>query len=124
MPTNLFIAGFVGALAPEIVRLYTLKQSNVSFPNWYFVISGVYALLGGYVATIAPGVTSPWWAFAVGAGLPTVVNAAIRAVGIIMGQAVAPAAKGGGAASRRAVPAPSRTALAARGTFWDFVRAL
>jgi hypothetical protein len=123
MPLEIFVAGFVGALAPEVLRLYNLKLNQVTLQPWYFVISGVYALLGGYLATIAPGVDAPWWAFVVGAGLPTVVNTAIKAAGLIAapaGTTTSPPA----AQPREVTRGAAASRGERRGTFWDFVRAL
>jgi len=120
--TNIFVAGVIGALAPEVVRLYTLRKSAVEFQPWYFLISAIYAVLGGYVATIAPGVTAPWWAFGVGAGLPTVLNTAIRAAGLVLGKAE-PQLR---SADKEATPARrgAQQPAGAGSGFWHFVRAL
>lgn len=73
--TDIFIAGAVGAIAPEIVRLYEIRSSKkVTFTPFYFVISAVYVALGGYIATIFPGISGSFWAACIGAGLVLVVN--------------------------------------------------
>jgi len=53
-----FLLGFLGALAPEIARLYAKRwrKHGVKFSWWYVVISGLYALVGGAIATILPAV--------------------------------------------------------------------
>jgi len=53
-----FLLGFLGALAPEIARLYAKrwKKQSAKFSWWYVVISGLYALVGGIIATILPAV--------------------------------------------------------------------
>ena len=121
MNLSIFFPGFVGALAPEIIRLYNLRQSPQQFQTWYYLISVVYALLGGYVATIAPGVTAPWWAFAVGAGLVSVVQVAMKAASIVSGATGAGQTKG-------AAPAGAARGIdvekLAKGDFWTFVRGL
>ena len=124
MPLNLFIAGFIGALAPEVLRLYGLKQGEVSFQTWYFLISAIYAVLGGYVATIAPGVTEPWWAFVIGVGLPTVINTAFKAAEVFVTRGRPPT--GADEGGREALPTPSGRMMPARreGDFWDYVKAL
>ena len=54
-----FALGCVGALAPEVVRLYRLRTRppKKGFSWFYYVISFVYALLGGIVALALPAVT-------------------------------------------------------------------
>jgi hypothetical protein len=79
MNTEYFIAGCLGAVAPEVVRLYeTSRQraAGVSFSLFYWVISVVYACLAGYVASIFPGLTGPFYAFCVGVGFDLIVNKA------------------------------------------------
>jgi hypothetical protein len=72
---QIFIAGAIGAIAPEIVRLYEIRtHKKITFTPFYFVISAAYVALGGYIATIFPGITGPFWAACVGAGLVLVVN--------------------------------------------------
>jgi hypothetical protein len=125
MNVPIFIAGFVGALAPEIVRLYELRRSPQTFQPWYYAVSIVYALLGGYVATLLPGVASSgqlWWAFAVGAGLNAVVSLAAK-----LGATLA----GGRGATSAGGPPPAAAARdmnggspPAKGTMGDFWRAL
>ncbi len=125
MDIQVFIAGFVGALAPEIVRLYELRQSPQTFQPWYYAISVVYALLGGYVATLLPGVADGplWWAFAVGAGLNAVVSLAAKLGAQLAGGGAGRVTPPGGpppAASARELG----EAAPAKGTMGDFWRAL
>lgn len=128
-----FFAGFIGALAPEVVRLYQLRQSPQTFQSWYYAISLVYALLGGFVASIMPGVAGGplWWAFCVGAGLNAVVSIAIRFASTLAGGAspgVPPApvspAPGASGESSRAAPTGVTTEAAPKGSVGDFWRAL
>jgi hypothetical protein len=68
----------VGALAPEIVRLYTLRsQGGHSFSGFYFAISILFAGLGGFVAFILPA-TTLWGAFYTGISTPIVVTTALK----------------------------------------------
>jgi len=57
-----FLLGCLGALAPEIVRLYELrwKLHEQKFSYIYFVISAMYADLGGALAVGLPAVS--WYA--------------------------------------------------------------
>ncbi len=54
-----FTLGCCGALAPEVVRLYRLRSHppKGGFSPFYYLISVVYALLGGVVALVLPAVT-------------------------------------------------------------------
>src|ERR1035437_6210647 len=54
-----FTLGCFGALAPEMVRLYRLRARppKSGFSSFYYLISGIYALLGGIVALALPAVT-------------------------------------------------------------------
>ncbi len=57
--TLVFALGCIGALAPEIVRLYRLRTRppKKGFSSFYWVITIIYALLGGVVALALPAVT-------------------------------------------------------------------
>jgi hypothetical protein len=82
--SELFVAGAVGAIAPEIVRLYEIRMdSNLRFSPFYFLISVAYVILGGYVASIFPGIDKPFWAGCVGAGLVLVVNKMVHIGGLL-----------------------------------------
>jgi MFS family permease len=66
--------GVIGAMSPEIVRLYKIRTKPIpSFSASYYVISILFALLGGLVAVILP-TTTAWGAFYAGAALPTIVS--------------------------------------------------
>lgn len=68
------LLGSLGALAPEIVRLYEIRQSEWKFPFSYYVISFLYAGLGGVMAVALHA--STWYsAVYVGATLPTFISA-------------------------------------------------
>lgn len=89
--TEIFIAGAIGAIAPEIVRLYEIRSSKkVTFTPFYFVISAAYVALGGYIATIFPGISGAFWAACVGAGLVLVVNKMVYIGGRLAGRAAGP----------------------------------
>ena len=79
MQTSLiFGVGIVGALAPEIVRLYSLRsKGGQSFSGFYLVISILFAALGGVVALILPA-TTLWAAFYAGISTPVVVTTALK----------------------------------------------
>jgi hypothetical protein len=71
----LFFCGCVGALAPEIVRLYKLKtRKNKYWRPTYFIISLFFALLGGFMAWILQASTY-YAAFYIGVSFPTVISA-------------------------------------------------
>jgi len=55
--TLVFCLGFLGALAPEIYSLYEARWKRVKFSWWYFLVSTVYASLGGATALALPAVT-------------------------------------------------------------------
>jgi hypothetical protein len=78
-PSNLwlFLIGCVGALSPDIVRLYNLRNSltSVSIPFPYFLISLAMALLGGLIALIQP-TTTYYGAFYAGIAAPAIIATA------------------------------------------------
>lgn len=50
---NYFIVGFIGALVPEIIRLYKVRFSHkMDFPILYYAISILFALFGGIIVWI------------------------------------------------------------------------
>lgn len=74
-----FGLGFVGSLAPEIVRLYTIRADPSKF-NWsyfYILVSVLFASLGGIVATVLPATTS-WGALYAGISTPAVINVTVK----------------------------------------------
>jgi hypothetical protein len=74
-----FLLGFLGTLAPEILRLYDLryKITSLQFPKGYFAISIAYASLGGVVAIILPAVNY-YAAFYTGVTLPATLSAIVK----------------------------------------------
>src|ERR1039457_1015921 len=53
-----FTLGCLGALVPEIARLYGKRWRirSGTFPPLYFILSGLYSLVGGVVAVYLPAV--------------------------------------------------------------------
>ena len=74
---KLFVAGCVGALAPEIVRLHRLRHSNVGRTRHlrrYLIVSVLFVALGGATAVLLEA-NSLHAAFYIGVSLPAVVSA-------------------------------------------------
>lgn len=71
----LFAFGCLGAAAPEIIRLYKIKDLKLTIrrPVQYFVCSLLYVLLGGCVA-IALDAKSFYAALYIGISLPTLIS--------------------------------------------------
>ncbi|MFX0206016.1 MAG: hypothetical protein ACFFDT_08510 [Candidatus Hodarchaeota archaeon] len=80
MNWEFFIHGCIGALAPEVVRLYNLRQikNRVKFSRFYFIISVLYIGLGGYIASIFPGISKAFWAACIGSSTVLNVNMMIK----------------------------------------------
>ena len=77
-PLIIFLLGAVGALAPEIVRLYNLKTDGSGpFSVYYVLVSLAFSALGGLIAVILPA-TTLIAAFYAGISTPVVVNSALR----------------------------------------------
>lgn len=73
-----FLMGAVGALAPEIVRLYNIRQQpEGAFSTYYLLISAAFAALGGILAVILPA-PNLLGAFHAGVTTPVLINAALR----------------------------------------------
>lgn len=83
MNLSLFLAGGIGALVPEIVRLYEIRERRriIRFSKFYLFVSAMYVLLGGYVGMVFPTSGSEFLAFAVGVGLVAVVNTSAKLAG-------------------------------------------
>ena len=76
---KIFVAGCVGAIAPEIVRLYRLRQSGlgrIRHVRRYGIVSILFVLLGGTAAVLLEA-TSLHAAFYMGLSLPAIVSAAL-----------------------------------------------
>lgn len=80
MNWEFFIHGCIGALAPEVVRLYNLRQikNRIEFSRFYFIISILYIGLGGYIASIFPGISQAFWAACIGSSTVLNVNMMIK----------------------------------------------
>ncbi len=74
-----FILGCVGAIAPEIIRLYKLRRKAPKelFTFWVYVASLLYAGFGGLVAITLPAV-NVGAAFYAGITTPTLISAIAR----------------------------------------------
>jgi hypothetical protein len=74
-----FLLGMIGALAPEIVRLYAIRTrpSRFRWSPFYLVISFLFACLGGVVALALPA-TNYWAALYAGVSTPVLVTAILR----------------------------------------------
>ena len=75
----IFLVGSIGALAPEIVRLYSIRHAPEKFFwSWFYLCaSTVFALLGGLVALVLPA-TTYWGALYVGISTPVLINTALK----------------------------------------------
>jgi hypothetical protein len=132
-----FIAGCIGAIAPEILRLYQMRLAEeIKFSRFYFIISGLYILIGGYVASIFPIVEgqTPFWAMCIGIGLVTTINTMAK-IAVTLNEVIK-AGTGKGLESlstQNESQAPgfeaNKTARKSEkavrnGSFWDFTRSL
>ena len=74
-----FCVGCVGAIAPEVVRLYQLRRAwnKKGFSPAYWMISAAFAALGGVMAVILPAVNL-YAAFYAGATMPVTISAMAR----------------------------------------------
>lgn len=70
---TIIASGFVGAAAPEIVRLYRLRDQLPKVHRGYMLISAAFFLLGAFAAWIFQS-ASPYAAFYVGACTDTLVS--------------------------------------------------
>ena len=73
-----FLWGVLGAVAPEIVRIYRIttgvsKGRLPIFGRPYFVISLAYAVLSGLIV-LASGKTSPVECLWIGASIPAIIS--------------------------------------------------
>jgi hypothetical protein len=76
--SSVLLLGMLGASAPEVVRLYSLRQRPPkTWSLFYLAISLLFAALGGTVAVLLPA-TTPWAAFYAGISTPTLVTTALR----------------------------------------------
>ena len=75
----IFLLGAAGALAPEVIRLWTIARAGDRMTwSWsYIVVSILFAGLGGLVAFILPAENMNA-AFYAGVATPVLVNTAIK----------------------------------------------
>jgi len=78
-PVVIILVGSLGALAPEILRLYSLRNNPDQFRwSWFYIIASVaFAGMGGFVALLLPA-TTYWGAFYVGISTPVLINTALK----------------------------------------------
>jgi hypothetical protein len=73
-----FALGCIGSLAPEVARLYKLRNKPMmKFSLFYIVISLFYASFGGVIALVLPAVTI-WAAFYAGVTWPMLLSMATK----------------------------------------------
>jgi hypothetical protein len=75
------LSGCLGAIAPRILSLYNLQFEVGSFrhiPRFHFVITVLYAALGGFVAAVVLGAGNYGQAFYDGVALPTFIATAMK----------------------------------------------
>lgn len=72
---QVFLIGCVGAIAPEVLRLYRLRNTLKFNWSWsYTLISLAFVLLGGFVSYILEP-SNNYAAFYSGIGTPFIINA-------------------------------------------------
>jgi hypothetical protein len=76
---KVFLLGGAGALAPEIVRLWSIAQNRGRFTwsGFYIVVSLLFAALGGLVAVVM-GSENIRSAFYSGVSTPVIVNTVLK----------------------------------------------
>jgi hypothetical protein len=74
-----YLLGMTGALAPEIVRLYSIRQDPSRFQwSWFYLaVSIAFGALGGVMALILPA-TTYWGALYVGVSTPVLVTTMVK----------------------------------------------
>src|SRR6266480_6652889 len=71
---QMFVLGCVGAMAPEILRLYNLRTEAEFTWRWFYVLASIcFVPLGGLIAWILPA-TTYWGAFYVGVSMPVIIS--------------------------------------------------
>ena len=78
--TKIFLIGSIGALAPEVVRLYALATGGKTMawsPGFYIPISLVFAALGGFIAMILPS-ENVQSAFYAGIATPVLITTVLK----------------------------------------------
>jgi hypothetical protein len=74
-----YLLGMVGALAPEVVRLYSIRHDPARFRwSWFYLaVSLAFAALGGVIALVLPA-TTYWGALYVGVSTPVLVTSMVK----------------------------------------------
>jgi len=75
-----FLWACLGALFPEIVRQFELRNQNVGVPFGYFIRSLLFVLASGAIVLAFPGPISPQMAIYAGAAAPALVSAGARTI--------------------------------------------
>lgn len=77
--SNYFALGAIGGLAPEIVRLYSIRTNPQTFTwSWfYIIISIIFACLAGLVALLLPADNARAALYA-GISTPVLINAVAK----------------------------------------------
>ena len=81
-PVVRFFWGALGAVAPEIVRVYRITTSASQgklpvFGRQYFLISIVFAVMSGFIV-LASGKTGPLECVWIGVSVPSVISHVLR----------------------------------------------
>lgn len=81
-PAVRFLWGALGAVAPEIVRIYriTIGMSQGRLPVFgsrYFLISVVFAVMSGFIV-LASGKTAPLECVWIGVSVPAIISHVLR----------------------------------------------
>jgi hypothetical protein len=76
---SIFLPGAVGALAPEIVKLYEIRSdpSRFTFSWFYAIMSLLFVALGGFVALILPAANAQG-AFYAGISTPVLITTVMK----------------------------------------------
>ena len=71
----IFGYGFIGAIAPEIIRQYQLMQrgKEITIPPQFYIVSVVFAIVGGFIA-IALDARTPQAALYNGISFPSILK--------------------------------------------------
>ena len=79
MSLQIFVFGALGAAAPEILRLYNLRQhpGRFSWSAGYILLSLPFYLLGGLLAVVLAE-PNAWSAIYIGLSTPIVINTAVK----------------------------------------------
>lgn len=76
LKSNQFVLGCIGAMTPEIIRLYKIKTIKPSIDNitYYVLLNIAYIIMGGVVAWLLEA-SSFYAAFYIGASWDTMISA-------------------------------------------------